>query len=141
MPAETIASILLRNPRLRQLCVQIQQLNQVQACLERILPDDLGPHYRATAILGDSLILHAESPAWATRLRYLIPDMLAALSGMPDLRDIRSIRIRTVPHSPPATGEKPHRTLSADTAKLLRDVAGSIQDPKLRATLLRLSRH
>jgi hypothetical protein len=90
---------------------------------------------------GD-LILMVDSPAWASRLRYLSPKLSLQLrqNGHP----VRRIQVKvTILNMSPMQQKKIRRAnpLSISNAQILSSVAESLDDEKLSSALLRLSRH
>jgi hypothetical protein len=121
-----------------------ERLSAQQALLERIrplLPAPLEDHC-VWAILRDSdLTLLVDSPAWANRLRYLVPQLKQQLlrHGL----QVRNIRIKVTILRGDAGRRTRHRKanpLSRANAELLDCVARGIEDEGLRNALLRLSR-
>ena len=131
-----------RKLKLLQREAEAQQslLKQVRA----LLTAPLEPHCTAARLSEGQLVLFADSSAWASRLRYLVPDILEGLrrAGV----EASAIRIRVALESPsatqpPARPKQPARRLSAANAELLLQVAASMTDPALGAALRRLGRH
>ena len=71
--------------------------DRVLAALRRALPADLATHLSAAHLRDATLIVVADGPAWATRLRFLEPELKAAL----DARTRRVVRRVTVRVGPP----------------------------------------
>ncbi|MGD8588212.1 MAG: DciA family protein [Chromatiales bacterium] len=121
-----------------QLTLQEKLLQQVHACL----PSPLDQHCLGAIPHGKTLILLAESSAWASRLRYLAGEILKQLKH----REIRferiqvrvSIERRLVQPKRPSRRALP---LSRENAQLLRCLAESLDDAQLSSALQRLSRH
>lgn len=115
--------------------------DRVLAALRRALPADLAAHLSAAHLRDATLIVVADGPAWATRLRFLEPELKAAL----DARTRRVVRRVTVrvgppPAAPRAPGPKPSRPLSAAARAALEAGAEQVTDPRLAAALRRLAR-
>ena len=88
------------------------------------------------------LVLMADSPAWASRLRYLSTKLSQKLRqiGYPVTR----IQVKvTILNNPPIQQKIMRRanTLSLSNAKILNSIAESVDDEKLSTALMRLSRH
>jgi hypothetical protein len=116
-------------------------LLELQRRLRALLAPPLNDHVTVANCRKGALIIHADSAAWAARLRFRIPDILAGFKETPPDAAIQSVRIKVRP--PDSTQPPPpaQLTISDDTARLLQSVAESISDPDLRASLLRLHRH
>ncbi|MCC5859176.1 MAG: DUF721 domain-containing protein [Ectothiorhodospiraceae bacterium] len=106
--------------------------------LARQLPDAFAGHWGLGRLDEHALVLVADSPAWASRLRYLGTELtrLIAEAGGPRARRV------TVKVSSPAPQPKTPtpRQLSEQAMRCILSAAESQSDPKLRAALLRLAR-
>jgi hypothetical protein len=124
--------------RLKQeLTRQKQLLEQVRACL----PATLKPQLLAAVLTDKALTLWVNSPAWASRLRYLAPQLMRQLrqQGLA----IEHLHPRIIP---PRAAMQPSRRrrvagLSEKSAEILRQTAESLEAGPLREALRRLSRH
>ena len=85
------------------------------------------------------LILHAETPAWTTRLRFSLPDLRKKLADDNLFENLSEIQVRTEPQ--PVDRTKPQRriAISAESAAVVKSLAEGIPDPALQAALLRLA--
>ena len=134
----SISDIFSSSDTLSQLCDHIQKLNSLQTKLR----DHLEPPLKEHVIIADyrqkTLIFHADSAAWATKLRYRAPEILKLFRD--DLPDLRSIRTKSLPIET-ATVQKTRvaAKASASTVAAMRQVADRITDPPLRAVLLSIA--
>ncbi|MCC6207745.1 MAG: DUF721 domain-containing protein [Gammaproteobacteria bacterium] len=107
------------------------------------LPPSFQQHCRVAGITQQTLILHADSPAWATKLRYYCPQLPADLCQLPDFRQLTDIRIKVIPpeflQTSRQTSPPVRRSLPPSAARLLRDVAATTSNAPLRDALLRLA--
>ena len=108
----------------------LRMLRRQQALLEEVrarLPDPLGSHCLHARISGNTLILHVDSPAWASRLRFQSNALLQALREQaPGLKKL-SVR-QLLPEAP-----RPRRTAGSPASPSpLRE---SIADDELRGLL------
>jgi hypothetical protein len=97
------------------------------------LPPDFRPHCTGVRPDGDTLVVFADSPVWATRLRYEAPRILPGTG-------FRNLRVRVAPPAAtvrPAVRKAP--SLPGAAAALLRETAAAVADPDLAAALLRLA--
>lgn len=117
-------------------------INQLQSELHKYLGQPLNAHCKIANYKKDTLILHADSPGWAAKLRYMTPDILGLMHQQFKLTDIKTIRVKVAPDSRKTfkTSKKPV-TLSSKSAKLVNDVANTISDHALKTSLLKISRH
>lgn len=119
---------------------QIRLLQQLSSTVAALLPAPLGEHCYVAAVMDGRLILHADSAAWATRIRYLGPKLTASLKhqhGCQWLRDIH-VKVRPAAASPgrdiPAPG--PGRDVQPAP-----DPAAGKTAPDIQHALERLARH
>ena len=118
-----------------------RMLKQQRALLEqtrKILPAPLNEHCLHARIDGERLILHTDSPAWSTGLRFHAPRIIAALeSRAPNLKKV-DVRILVQQEVRPATGRR--GSLPGKTAALIRELADGLGDAELRTAFKRLGR-
>lgn len=128
--------------QLDALLSHVRLLRRLTAALRDGLPDAVAAECQAANLDGTSLVIAASSPAWAAKLRYHLPTVLARLQARNDLPPVTSLRIRT---QAPRLERDPvparRANLSAETAALIGHVADNTTDPALRAALQRLARH
>ena len=79
-----------------RLVAQARLLMELETQLHRLLPDQLQAHCRLLAVNGKVLVLAADSPAWAVRLRFHTHQLVKQLT-LPGGISLRSIRIRVRP--------------------------------------------
>ena len=123
------------------LAAKARLLVRVERAVHRILGERSAPHVRAGRLSPSSLVLTADSPAWASITRFRAPDVRAALRAeLPRLREVRVV-VReaeaamgsgTMPPAPP-------RPLSPFAAGVLQSVARSVDNPRLARVLMRLA--
>ncbi len=104
------------------------------------LADELRPHCLHAALEGARLSLLTDGPAWASRLRFAAPELLAALAARGTMAAQVRIRVAPVAGSG-AVAERPavRERLSPGTVAHLRAAAAGMDDPELAAALLRLA--
>lgn len=83
------------------------------------------------------MILHVESAAWASRLRYLAPKLLSRLRH--DYPGLRATQIRVRPAGEGRSSRRQARLSSAARAALA-DAAAGLPDAELAAALARLGK-
>ena len=117
-------------------------INQLQSELHKYLGPPLNTHCKIANYKKDILILHADSPGWAAKLRYITPDISSFLQQQFQLTSLKTIRVKVQPVSKePIKTSKKRIILSSTSAKLINDVAKTIPDHALRTSLLKISRH
>lgn len=134
-----------------------EKLLQINQLVHASLPPAAQPHCRVSGIDAHTLRIVVDSPAWATRLRQLAPQILSELQKQrhspcwgQDLSRLIPEHLRHIKViSRPGQAEKParrqtakvRRTISPQAAHQVQQTAAYIEDPRLRAALLRLARH
>jgi hypothetical protein len=127
--------------KLQHLLAQASFLQQLNETSYQCLPTNLAAHCLVANIRGNRLILHTDSAAHATLLRYHVPLLIEHLQrhhGLPNLCKA-TIKVRPLPSSP-STAPKQSTYLTPATAALLRMIASRAEDPQLKAAFLRLAR-
>lgn len=121
-------------------CKRLERMSRM--LLDR-LPPAFQPHCRVAAIVRQTLILHADSPAWASKLRYYCPQLPAELCQLADFSQLNDLRIKVVPpellQASRQTSPAIRRSLPPSAARLLREVAATTPSAPLKAALLRLA--
>jgi hypothetical protein len=107
------------------------------------IPEPLVSHAHPVRYTAGLLFVHADSPAWAGRLRHEQSTFMAALKRVSFLRDLTDLRVRVVPLDAgpltKAASPRPMSRLSANAANVVEQSAATISDPDLRAALQRLA--
>jgi len=117
-------------------------LIEIRESLKNVIPSRAFQHITVANIHDEALIIHADSAAWAARLRFYIPEMLKSLNANNACTGLKTIRIKVIPaDTAPHPGADRKLRISSNTARLLKHVAGSIEDSDLRDSLLRLARN
>lgn len=130
------------NETLSPLIKHVDELLILQDQLNNLLESPLVEHCRVCNYSDDTLSLQTDSPAWAARLRYKIPEILVYFRDNCLFTSLKTIRIRVRPDDSTAqtnTGRKIH--LSVATATLLKQIADNIDDSELRKSLYQLAEH
>lgn len=119
-----------------------QRLEVLNRTLRGCIPAPLNQHCQVANLRDNILILHADSSAWALKLRYSSRTLLQQLHqrGLPGLS---AIEVKVRPHN--AAVKRPekirHARMSGKTAQLLDSAAGDIGDARLKLALQHLARH
>ena len=94
---------------------------------------------RAAGVSSGTIRLLADSPAWASIVRFKVPDIRAALHAEgPRIRHARvTVRETEIPIEPPPP--EPVAPISPAAARVLRSAARSIDNPRLARILARLA--
>ena len=133
----SISELLESSDILSRLCNHIEQLGKLQIKLHDYLEPPLNEHVIIADYRQKTLVFHADSAAWATKLRYRTPEILKLFRN--DLPGIRTIRIKNPPVETRERATRHAARASSDTVATIREVAGRIDDPPLRSALLRIA--
>jgi hypothetical protein len=92
---QKLADVMATNATLSLLLRQAQELRGLEGLLNARVGDAFAQNCKVAAFREDgTLLLVAKSPVWATRLRYLVPDLIAWARGVPEFRSIKSIHVQ-----------------------------------------------
>jgi hypothetical protein len=144
-PEKTPMNILQHDPEsvlafIQSKVLQLTKLNQIW---QAEISADLAEHTRVANFRDSYLIVECDSAAWATRLRYTLPDITQKLLKHPDLRDLTHIEWNIQPlfHAPHSQLSTVPLALSSTSAQLLKNAADHIKVKPLQEALLRISRN
>lgn len=129
----------LINPELTR---QTHQLARIDQLLKSTLPVAAHQHIRVANISDRELVVTSDSPAWSTRLRLHVNDMLYMLDQYTDY-GITSIRIRLLKNRNPSKPTVPQIKpilLSKNSSQIIEHTAENISDPELKNALINLSK-
>lgn len=120
---------------------QLERQNALKLQVRGCLTGPLEAQIQAAVMQESVLTLFVGSPVWASRLRYMAPDLQRQLRQRGVKVD--QIRIRIIPETRPDSrpGYPRPRRLSEENSEILRQTARGIEDTPLKEALLRLSRH
>jgi hypothetical protein len=131
---------LLGGSQYSRLVTQARTLMALQELLHELLPEPLKTHCRLLAIRQETLVLAADSPVWAARLRFHAPQLVKQLSRSQTVKLLTiQIRVRPVESIVPAGRHKTAIQCSKDSAAALQQVAQTVSDSGLKTALLRLA--
>jgi len=132
--------------------IQAKKLARYGRLLRTTLPVECHNHVEVANIRDQNLMLIADSPVWATRLRQLSPQILQFIRDNTTDTDksqiIHHVQISTRYH--PFNGSeqqtlntknRPALHISNKTATMLSQSADSIDHPQLKSALQRIARH
>lgn len=121
---------------------ELDQRRRLTESLAPLLPDGLREHCQQAAIKGATLLLFADSPVWAAKLRLYAPEVLSRFkTHHPKLKRCQ-VRV-SPPWIPPQyshfPASKADRRISRRAAAHLEQAAAGIADPELAACFRRLA--
>jgi len=133
----TLVSHLLQQSdgALGKLNAKVQSLSSLNNLLKQYLGEQSAPYYQLSFYHTGILTILAENAAFATQLRYQVPNLLSQLRKNPTWAGLRSIQVKVSPifHeqqqqlAPKPVAEKPY-PLSKESAQTLLALATSLQD-------------
>lgn len=95
---KSIKSLLTElNPTLGQLIKTAQQISELDNAICDYLPTQLKPHVRVGEFTQGNLLLFTTNSAFATQIRYQIPELLERLRKDQRWQGIRSINVKIHP--------------------------------------------
>ena len=135
---KSVRHLLKDKPTLKRLELEVSAQKALLGEVRGLLPDDLAPHCVAARTRQQQLVLYADSPAWATRLRFAAPQLPGLLrSHHPALHEAR-VRLLISRGAPAPRARKARHSNAA--AHIIQQTAMNTREPDLREALLRLSR-
>ena len=120
---------------------KISQIHELQSKLRNHLGLPLSEHLNVANISSDSLTLHTDNAAWASRLRFKIQSILEFSRNECRLDNLKSVRVKVILTNPPTYRSRAAPSMSSQTANLIEDTSKLISDTDLRSSLIKLSRH
>ena len=137
-----IKQVISKNSSLCTLINHTKHLVKLNRIVQRQLTYSLQPHCKVANYRENTLYLHVDSAAWATRLRFNIPQLTEQLKKTKEFKELQSIRIHQ--GKQPINKENKQKPinirLSKDTAEQLNCLADNVTDEKLASALKRLAK-
>lgn len=133
----------LRRPkgRLAQLIAQTDRLSHINKVFLAYLPNHLHGHAKITSTSADYWLVQTDSSAWASRLRYLLPQLQQQLSEQFG-NSVPPLKLRVQPPAgdiDSASAAQRRMEMTEKSAALLTGAAQDVSDQKLGAALRRLA--
>lgn len=138
---KTISHLLDAVSSLRRIRHHIEKLEKLQTELRKRLNSPINQHVTVANYQQGTLVLHTDSAAWAAKLRFKTPEILAVVKNAPELAEIHAVRIKIKPVEPPVLAQRTIPRLSPANAKLLRQTAANVSSGALRSALQSLSKN
>jgi len=121
---------------------RVDEFSRLQQAWRANVPEPLASHARPVRYAAGLLFVHADTPAWASRLRHERAAVIATLRRTNELRALSDLRVRAVPRQAPPAPPPPRSAstrLSPRAARIIGEASRGIADPRLRAALERLA--
>jgi len=126
--------------RLAHLVAESDRLVRINQVFNAYLPPHLHEHARLAAIGDDAWVIQTDSPAWATRLRYVLPSLRNQLSQHLKT-DVPQLKLRIKPTAVAAEPPTRRLNITSTSASVIEGAAEAVNDERLGAALLRLAGH
>lgn len=134
-----------QDERFKHLLLQAKALTEIKIIINQVIDYQIAEHTEVAKIHNGQLTLICDSSVWATRLRYMEPQIVTKLKQYSSLKSIHKIEIKVRPLSAHRLSptNKPRRqvNLSANAARQIVNDAEAISDPILQNALKKLARH
>lgn len=130
------------NNQLSSLIAKVNQLNQLNQSLSKILDAKLASHCQITNLEKGILTILVDNSSWGTKIRYASPNILNKMHQKDVFSKVKSIKciVRPKRHERTKTKQSDQKlNISAENAQILRSVANGVKDEKLREALRKLS--
>ena len=136
-----LSAIVTQNPAIRQLLDEAARFGDLTERARGIVGPTLATHIIGTVMRHDSLIVLADSAAWAAKLRYQTPILLDQLPRVhPQYSQIRAVRIKVaVPRTPSERNPMSAAEIGDRAVDALNQQAECVGDPDLARALKRLA--
>ncbi len=139
---KSLNEIINSNDELTRLYQHIEFLSSLDKTLQEFLPANLKSHCTVANLSNQTLVLHSDAAVWATRLRYLTPEILNFMRTHCNQKSLKTIRIRVNPlQQAPMVNSRQKMTLTKSSADLFKQVANSVTDENLQKSLLNIAKH
>lgn len=121
---------------------QTKRLSELNRIFHAFLPSYLHAHAFLARLDQENWVVQTDSSAWATRLRYILPNLRHPLGEHLGIA-VPPPRIRIAPPAVPLPPPPPNRrmTITDSTARLIESAAQNIPDRQLGAVMRRLAAH
>ena len=117
---------------------QTTAIAALKAALWPVIPTTLQACCDVANFRGQTLVLVANSPVWAAKLRHMSPQILHAARTLCKI-DAQKLQIKIQPVVQVKPPERSSRSLPARSAAHLKEVAAGVDDEELREILLTIA--
>jgi hypothetical protein len=87
---------LLAGNDLSRLVVRAREAGELDARVRSLLPEELGTHVTGAVLHDDTVVILADSAAWATRIRFHAPELVERLAPRYD-GAVTRVRVKVRP--------------------------------------------
>ncbi len=141
------------NDQLNKLYHHAKDICALNEKLHKHLAPSLSSHCNVANYSDETLTVNADTSAWASKLRYCIPDILKFAKLECGLSNLKTVRVKvspihhktnqskTVQSKFSGTNSTRKAHLSKKSADFIKNIAKTINDPELRKSILKISNH
>lgn len=127
------------------LVTRTRQLKRLTRGFRSLLDNELAPHCYIGNLEATTLSIYVDSAAWATRLRFQVPQLIPKLRQLePIFSNLENLQVKILTQrdeAPSAQLMSPGPVMSADNGNIIKSLSNSVDDPSLQRALQRLARH
>ena len=127
-----------------QLQLKAKRLHQLNKIFQSALPEFLTNHITLATLKDGLLVACADSPIWATNMRYETPGVLhklKQLNNFPQIDEIKLIQSRTADAQVTNIKKEQAQFVSESVRNLLTEQASTLKNRKLQNALHRLAKN
>lgn len=124
-----------------ELVTHARQLGHLSDIIQAMLEPSLADHCHLAHFDGSRMVIVADSPAWATRLRFSVDTLVSQLQQYSNkFHRLSKIEVAVRPQLPDLPQVNVvERTISVEAAQYIEESADSVEDPDLKQALQRLA--
>ena len=124
-----------------ELVTHARQLGHLSDIIQAMLEPSLADHCHLAHFDGSRMVIVADSPAWATRLRFSIDTLVSQLQQYSNkFHRLSKIEVAVRPQLPDLPQVNVvERTISVEAAQYIEESAAGVEDPDLKQALQRLA--
>lgn len=112
---------------LGKLITKTKQLEQLNRIFQNLIDSSLAKHCQVAKFSKKQLVLIVDNAAFATRLRFAIPDILKNLRIQPEFHELKKINYSIAVVSETPAKKRPKKLLSNENQKLLQEMRNSLR--------------
>lgn len=131
------------NRNLQIILTHLRKIKKLNECLAEHLPVEIAHYCQITNLINQKLVLIAANASIATHIRFHSQDLIKKFAKIPELAMIQKIecKVRIISNysKQPARVYQKMPLLSKKTAHFVREIAETIEDPKLREIMQRIA--
>lgn len=128
---------------LNNILTKVKELDELNQKLAHYLEPNLSKYCQVANRIGNRLVILTANASIATQLRFQGIDLLRKFKQEPILQKIQEIHCKVRPPFESTRRFSPKKIplLSTETAKVIRDIASTLKDAKLKEIMDRIAKH